>query len=98
MIVITDQALICERSNRAAKTHRGVDRQFQKLARAEPSLPPELPSQLSAAYRYKEVADYDTGAAPPITTTQARDAIAIAERFVTLIRQLLTAPPVGPPA
>ncbi len=87
------QALIFERTSKIAKTHKGVDTQFHKLAKAEPALPPELAGQLSAAYYYKEVADYDTGTAPPITPAQARDAIATAERFVATIRRVLSSAP-----
>ena len=84
------QALIFERTDKITKTHKGVSREFHNLARAEPTLPPELGAKLSAAYYYKEVADYDTGTAPPITRPQARDAIVTAEQFVAVIRQVLT--------
>ena len=89
------QALIFERTNKIAKTHKGVDRQFHKLAKAEPTLPSELAGQLSAAYYYKDVADYDTGTAAPITPTEARG-IATAERLVAAVRHSLTHPPALP--
>jgi uncharacterized protein (UPF0332 family) len=84
------QALIFERTDKISKSHKGVSREFHNLARAEPNLPGELGAKLSAAYYYKEVADYDTGTAPPITTNQAREAIDTAEHFVAIIRQALT--------
>ena len=87
------QALIFERTGKISKSHKGVATQFHKLASAEPILPPELPGQLSDAYHYKDVADYDTGAAPPVTSTEAADVIAIAERFVAAVRQALAPPP-----
>ena len=86
------QAMVFERTNKIAKTHRGVDTQFHNVARSEPTLPPGLAGELSEAYRYKEIADYDTGTATPITTSQARDAIATAERFVTEVRRALASP------
>ena len=90
------QALIFERTCKIAKTHKGVDTQFHKLAKTEPALPADLPGQLSAAYYFKEVADYDTGISPPITPAHARDAIATAERFVEAIRQVLAPTPAPP--
>ena len=84
------QALIFERTNKISKTHKGVNGEFHKLAKAESALPLTLGTQLSKAYRYKEVADYDTGTAPQITRPQARDAIVTAEQFVAVIRQVLT--------
>ena len=89
------QALIFERTAKIAKTHKGVGRQFHKLCKIEPALPPTLAAELSKAYRYKEIADYDTGTAPPITQAQAQAAIATAEHFVAAIRQALS-PPAAP--
>ena len=86
------QALIFERTSMISKTHKGVDRQFHKLAKTETTLAPGFAGQLSAAYYYKDVADYDTGTAPPITSAQAGAAIATAEQFVAAIRLALAGP------
>ena len=83
------QALIFERTDKISKTHKGVNRQFHMLAKTEPAFPPGFAAQLTKAYTYKEVADYDIGNFDPPTSTQARDAIATAERFVTAVRQAL---------
>jgi uncharacterized protein (UPF0332 family) len=83
------QALIFERTATNAKTHKGVDSLFHKLARSEPALPPGLAAALSAAYRFKEAADYDADAAALITTADARDAITTAEHFIAAIRRTL---------
>jgi uncharacterized protein (UPF0332 family) len=85
------QAVIFERTAKNAKTHKGVDSQFHRLAKAEPSLT-GLAGQLSAAYRFKEAADYEADAAASITQADARDAIATAESFVAVVRQVLAAP------
>ena len=85
--------MIFERTGKVAKTHKGVDIQFHKLVKAEPGLAPDLAGELSSAYRYKQIADYDTGPAQPITQTEACDAIASAEKFVAAIRRVLTPPP-----
>ncbi len=90
------QALIFQRTGKIAKTHKGVDREFHKLAKAEPTFTSGLATQLSKAYRYKEIADYDTDTATPITSPLARDAIAAAERFVAVVRRVLTVPPAPP--
>ena len=42
------QALIFERTGKVAKTHKGVDRQFHKLAMAESALPAGLAHKLSS--------------------------------------------------
>ena len=86
------QALLFERTDKIAKTHRGVDSQFHRIARTEPNLPPELAGQLSAAYRFKAAVDYEAGTAAAITAADAAEAIATAERFVAAIRQALTEP------
>ena len=40
------QALIFERTAKISKTHKGVDKQFHKLVKAEPTLPSDLAGQL----------------------------------------------------
>jgi uncharacterized protein (UPF0332 family) len=87
------QALIFERTDRVAKTHRGVKRQFHRLAPNEAGLDPELPSSLSNAYRLKQTADYEIGDLAPVTSSQATEALSAAERFVSQVRQVLDPPP-----
>jgi uncharacterized protein (UPF0332 family) len=84
------QALIFERTDRVAKTHKGVNRLFHRLALKEASLDPKLPPDLSNAYQLKQSADYETGDAVPVAREEAVDALAAAERFVSQVRQLLT--------
>jgi uncharacterized protein (UPF0332 family) len=83
------QALIFERTNRSAKTHKGVSRQFHRLARNEANLDPQLPPDLSNAYRLKQSADYETGDAAAVTGEVAVDALAAAERFVSQVHRVL---------
>ena len=84
------QALIFERTNKVAKTHRGVDTLFHKLAQAEPGLPSQLAATLTVAYHFKEAADYETGIAGAVSNEDASQAIETAERFVAAVRQTLT--------
>ena len=91
------QALIFERTDKVAKTHRGVDKEFHRLALAETTFPLSLAATLSAAYHFKEVADYETGPAGAVTVADAGLAIAAAEHFVTLVRRAIPPPP-GTPA
>ena len=91
------QALIFERTDKVAKTHKGVDKEFHRLALAEPTFTFGLAATLSAAYHFKEVADYETGAAGAVTVADAGQAIAAAEHFVTSVRRTITLPP-GTPA
>jgi uncharacterized protein (UPF0332 family) len=53
------QALIHEPENRTLKTHRGVQSEFSKLIRDEPSIPADLRGFVSRAYAFKTIADYD---------------------------------------
>ena len=90
------QALIFERTDKIAKSHKGVSSQFHKLAKAEAAIGPRLASDLSATYHFKEAADYETGTAAMITPADARDAISMAESFVAVIARVLTPPTVSP--
>ena len=83
------QAVIFERTGKIAKTHKGVGKQFHRLAAAEPALPQGFAASLSSAYRYKEIADYETGADGVVAPGEALAAITSAERFVAVVRQVL---------
>ena len=83
------RALIFERTGGAAKTHKGVRRLFHKLAKAEPGLNQGLARGLTNAYRYKELADYETGMASTVTAAEAGAAIAAAEHFVAEVTRVL---------
>jgi uncharacterized protein (UPF0332 family) len=50
-----------EKLGRSPKTHSGVQSQFAKLAKAEPSMDLELRAFLGRAYNLKAIADYETG-------------------------------------
>ena len=84
------QALIFERTDKISRQHKGVSKEFHRIARSEAGLPPGAAASLSKAYRYKEIADYDVGTVVPITYARARDAIATAESFVGAVRDVLT--------
>ncbi len=90
------QALIFEGTNKVAKTHKGVDKEFHRLAAAEPSFSPGLAATLSATYHFKNAADYETGPAGAVTIADAGQAIAAAEHFVTSVRRAIM--PAGPAA
>jgi uncharacterized protein (UPF0332 family) len=55
------QALISERTGRVAKTHDGVNSQFNLLTRDDARVDTELRSFLGRAYNLKAVADYRQG-------------------------------------
>ena len=86
-------ALILERTGKISKTHKGVDKEFHRIAKAEVTLPPGMAAELSTAYRFKERADYEVGNLAPVTRTHALEAIVTAERFVAVVQQVLTPPP-----
>ena len=54
-------ALIFERTDRVAKTHRGVHGQFLRLVADEQRLGQELRRFLSEGYKLKATADYEVG-------------------------------------
>lgn len=83
------QALIFERTGRAAKTHRGVHREFERLARGETNIAKSFPLFLTQAYSMKAVADYETGPSSVVPPERAASAIETAARFIDGIARVL---------
>jgi len=83
------QALIVERTNRAAKTHRGVHGQFLRLVAGDWRVDPELRRFLSKGYKLKAIADYETGPDAVVPLEEAATAIETADRFIRTIAELL---------
>jgi uncharacterized protein (UPF0332 family) len=83
------QAFIFERTNKVAKTHRGVHGQFLKLARDEPRIDVELRRFLSEGYKLKAIADYETGPDAVVPLEQAAKAIETAGHFIQTIAEVL---------
>jgi uncharacterized protein (UPF0332 family) len=69
------QALISERAGKIAKTHAGVNSQFNLLTKDDPRVDAELRRFLPQGYNLKAVADYEAGP----------DSIAPAERVEAAI-------------
>jgi uncharacterized protein (UPF0332 family) len=86
------QALISERENRMLKTHGGMQSEFSKLIRDDPSVPADLRGFVSRAYAYKTIADYDPLTSMPPTEQDARAAIETAGRFVEEVVRLIALP------
>jgi uncharacterized protein (UPF0332 family) len=84
------QALIFERTDKISKSHKGVSIQFHKLSKTDPAIGSDLAKDLSATYHFKEAADYEIGAAALVSVADADSAIVTAERFVTIIRDILS--------
>jgi uncharacterized protein (UPF0332 family) len=82
------QALILARSEKVAKTHRGVHRLLVQLARTEPELR-EFSRFLSQAYNLKDISDYELGPAAMVTVDRASHAIELAGHFIDRIAQIL---------
>jgi uncharacterized protein (UPF0332 family) len=83
------QALIFERTGRAAKTHRGVHGQFLRLVVDEPGIDFELRRFLSQGYKLKAIADYETGPDAVVPREEAAAAVETADRFIRMIAELL---------
>jgi uncharacterized protein (UPF0332 family) len=88
------QALISERENRTLKTHGGVQSEFSKLIRNDPSVPADLRGFVSRAYAFKTIADYDPLTSVPPTEQDARVAI---ETALDLVQHLHRQPRIGAP-
>lgn len=83
------QALIFERTNRVAKTHRGVHGQFLKLIADEPRIDAALRRFLSEGYKLKAIADYETGPDAVIPLEQAGAAIEKAGMLFDVVAEIL---------
>jgi len=81
--------LIFDRTNKAAKSHRGVHGQFLRLVADEPRIDLELRRFLAQGYKLKAIADYETGPDAVIPLEEAATAIETADRFVRMIEELL---------
>lgn len=87
------QALIFETQGRSPKTHGGVQSAFAMLMKDQAAIDRDMRAFLGRTYNLKAIADYETGPGSSVTTTQAAEAIAAANRFVSFITGLL---PVAP--
>jgi uncharacterized protein (UPF0332 family) len=83
------QALISERTGRVAKTHDGVNSQFNSLMRGDPRIDAELRGFLGRAYNLKAVAGYETGPGSVVPRERVEAALATAVRFVEVVAGLL---------
>jgi uncharacterized protein (UPF0332 family) len=77
------EAYIFECTGKAAKTHRGVGSQFNRLAQHEPRVSRDLLTFVDEGYQFKAIADYGIGSAiDAISADDATSAIDTAERFI----------------
>ena len=84
------EAYIFERTDKAAKTHRGVRSQFNRLAQHERRIGRDLLDFIDEGYQFKAIADYGIGPAiDAISAADATSAIDTAERFIDIIAELL---------
>jgi uncharacterized protein (UPF0332 family) len=83
------QAVVFERTGRTAKSHKGLQAQFLKIAMAESAIDDELRKFLSRAYNMKAIADYETGPGSEIPLDRAKQALVTAARFVETVTAVL---------
>jgi uncharacterized protein (UPF0332 family) len=86
------QALIFERTGKAAKSHNGVRSEFARLAREEPRIDRRFVAFLARAYNLKATADYAIGDDVSVGLSEAKLAIESAAEFVENISRLLASP------
>ena len=85
----TAQAYIFERTDKVAKTHHGVQTEFRRLTRHDPSVDPDLRRFLDQAYDFKSAADYFTGPGGTESHEEAAEALETARRFVAHFEALV---------
>jgi uncharacterized protein (UPF0332 family) len=85
------QALIFEMTRRTAKTHKGVQTEFNRLTRDRTDFDHDLRAFLSQSYNLKTVADYDVGSEAEVSEEMAAAALQGARRFVAYLDTLLAA-------
>ena len=83
------QALIFERDDRVFKSHKGVQGEFARLVKDDPSFDVDLRAFLGRTYNLKAIADYEAGPGAEVTQAQALEAITDARRFVTVVAGLI---------
>ncbi|MBC7906015.1 MAG: HEPN domain-containing protein [Rhodospirillaceae bacterium] len=83
------QALIFERTGKAAKSHQGVHAEFSRLAKDDPAIDIEVRRFLPQAYNLKAVADYELGPESVVPHERAAAAIEGAVKFVECIDGLV---------
>jgi uncharacterized protein (UPF0332 family) len=87
------QAFLFEKLGRSPKTHNGVQTEFARLTRDEPTIDREGRAFLVKTYNLKAIADYETGPDSRVTHSQAAEAIEGARRFVSLAAALINPGP-----
>jgi uncharacterized protein (UPF0332 family) len=83
------QALISERTGKIARTHEGVNSQFNLLTKGDLRIDTELRRFLTQSYNLKAVADYETGPDSIIPIERVETAIATSLRFVECVSEIL---------
>lgn len=83
------QALIFERTGKAAKSHQGVHAEFSRLAKDNPAISIEVRRFLPQAYNLKAVADYELGPDSVVPPERAAAAIEGGACFIECVARLL---------
>jgi uncharacterized protein (UPF0332 family) len=83
------EALLYERTGKAAKTHRGLRAQFARITKDEPRIDQSVSEFLGRAYELKSLADYGTGTEASISFATAKAAVETATHFVECIAGLI---------
>lgn len=84
------QALISERTGKIAKTHEGVNSQFNLLTKGDTRVDSDMRRFLSQAYNLKAIADYKAGPDAVVPAERVEMAMAAATRFVACVTMLLS--------
>lgn len=86
------QAYVFERTDKTAKSHKGVQIEFFRLTKDDPRTDTTLRQFLSQAYDFKSVADYFTGDDAVTSADEASNALATSKLFVAHFAGLISSP------
>ncbi len=82
------QALIFDRTGKAAKSHQGVHAEFNRLAKEEKRIDRDVRRFLPQAHNLKAVVDYEMGPDAVVPLERAAAVVERAGRFVECIAAL----------
>lgn len=83
------QAYIFQKTNKIAKTHKGVHNRFYDLTKDDKRIDAKLAAFLPQAYNLKAIADYEYGPNSNIPLEKSSAAVETAKHFVACLEKMI---------
>jgi uncharacterized protein (UPF0332 family) len=83
------EALVVEKTGKAAKTHAGLRTEFARLVQGTDRIERWMTTFLANGFRFKSLSDYDVTQEDPITVANAQALIVEARKSVARVADLL---------